>query len=334
MKKQMNVLFRVDSSRQIGLGHLMRCIAIANVLSLKNINCIFLFSNKNSIDFLKNKNHQIIIIEKNENEILVIKKINLKTKIDFLIIDSKRKSVENLVSKLNSQIKIVLIDRMIKQDVFLTILPGMKEQFLKSKKNSLVGSDYVLIPHTNSKKPRNVEKNTILLLMGGGDKLGITEKILKSFKKSNNKFKMTICIGKFYRNKNKIKKLILNDKRFTIYEDPNNMIELMRKNSIGIFSFGVSIYEAAFAKLAVVTIAHSNENDISAKRIEKYGWFRHIGKYDKINYPNFPSLVDSIMSNKIILEKMKNSAKIIDGLGAKRIVNTLIKNKNKKQFSH
>ncbi len=334
LEKKMNVIFRVDSSRQIGLGHLMRCISIADSLNIKNVNCIFIFSNKNSINFLKNKKYKIIIIKNNRNEISVIKKINLKTKIDFLIIDSKRKSIENLVSKLSSDIKIVLIDKMIEQEVFLTILPGMKEQFVKAKKNSMIGSDYVLIPHTNNKKLKNTKESNILVLMGGGDKFDITQKILKSFKKSNNKFKMTICIGKFYKNKNKIKKLILNDKRFTIYENPNNMIELMRKSSIGIFAFGISVYEAAFSRLPLLTIAHSNENNISAKKIEKYGWFRHIGKYNEINYSELPTLSDSMMSNKIILKKMKNSGEIIDGLGAKRIANALIKNKNKKQFSH
>ncbi len=334
MEKKLNILFRVDSSRRIGLGHLMRCIAIANSFNTKNVNCIFLFSNKNSINFIKNKKHKTIIMGKNYDEVSIIKEINLKTKVDFLIIDSKRKSIEKLVSKLNSQMKIVLIDKIINQDIFLTILPGMKEQFIKSKKNSLVGSDYILIPHTNNKKPKNEKKNTILVLMGGTDKLEITHKIVKSFKKSNNKFNMIICLGKFYRNKNKIEKLVLNDKRFIIYDDPNNLIELMKKCTIGIFSFGVSVYEAAFSKLPVVTIAHSNENDISAKRIAKYGWFRHVGKYDKINYSNFPSLIDSMISNEVILEKMKNSGKIIDGLGAKRIAKILIKNKNKKHFSH
>lgn len=221
---------------------------------------------------------------------------------------------------------------MIKQEVFLTILPGMEEQFVQSKKNSLVGADYILIPHTNSKKLKNEKKNTILVLMGGGDKFEITQKIVKSFKKSNNKFNMIICLGKFYKNKNKIEKLVTNDKRFTIYDDPNNIIELMRICTIGIFSFGVSVYEAAFSKLPLLTIAHSNENDITAKKIEKYGWFRHVGKHDKINYSNLPVIADSIMSNKIILKKMKEGGKIIDGLGAGRITTILLKNRNKKYF--
>jgi UDP-2,4-diacetamido-2,4,6-trideoxy-beta-L-altropyranose hydrolase len=328
--KNLHVIFRTDSSRQIGLGHLMRCISIADELQKKQINCIFLISNKNSIEILEKKKFKIIQMPKGKNEIKFIEKLSIELKIEFLIIDSKRKNIANLVSKLNNKIKIILIDKIISQKPYLTILPGVKEQFGKYPKNSLIGAEYVLFPKVNLKKQTVSRKNSILLSMGGGDKNDITNKIVKSFKKSNFKFNMIIYLGKFYKNENKIKQLILEDTRFEINKDSENLLELMKSSSLGIFAFGVSVYEAGFSRLPIVTISHSNENEKSAKILAQYGWLKHVGKFDQINYSNLSFLVNSILQNKSILKKMSESGKIIDGKGAERVAMRILKDCFKK----
>lgn len=318
----MNVVFRVDSGKAIGLGHLMRCLAIANSLKKKKVNCIFLTSNKNSSKIIKEYRYRVIELSKGKSEKQVISKINSRIKIDFLIVDSKRKSISKLISDIGKKIKIILIDN-VSYGSFLTILPGVKEQFGKYPREALVGPEYVLInKFPTKKKPQR--DDTILLLLGGSDKRNITKRVVTAFKKSNKKFKVVICLGNFFNYQSQITKLIFNDDRFTIVKNPKNLPELMQKCSLGIFSFGISVYEAVFSKLPILTISHSDENEKSANRMKKYEWFKHIGKYDKINYSKLPFLTDSLLKNKFLLNKMSQAGNIIDGKGADRIAEIII----------
>ena len=64
----MKVVFRVDSSTQMGLGHLMRCLSLADELKKQNHNITFICRelNGNSIELAKYK-HTVITLPKNEN---------------------------------------------------------------------------------------------------------------------------------------------------------------------------------------------------------------------------------------------------------------------------
>ncbi len=64
----MKAVFRVDSSTQMGLGHLMRCLSLADELKKQNHNITFICRelNGNSIELAKYK-HTVITLPKNEN---------------------------------------------------------------------------------------------------------------------------------------------------------------------------------------------------------------------------------------------------------------------------
>ena len=62
----MNIVFRVDSSIQIGLGHLMRCVAFADELKREGYKVTFICRalEGNQIESVE---HKVIVLEKNDN---------------------------------------------------------------------------------------------------------------------------------------------------------------------------------------------------------------------------------------------------------------------------
>jgi UDP-2,4-diacetamido-2,4,6-trideoxy-beta-L-altropyranose hydrolase len=324
------VAFRVDANKTLGMGHLNRCLSIAKQLKIKNINPIFIVRNQVAVEFIHKFDYEVVIIPRGENEIIFLKEILKFRKCKILIIDSKRKTVKKIIEKLKSCSKIILIDNVINSKfVDLIILPGIKEQFKIIPKNSICGSDYILL-NPNFKKFTKQRNKRILLTTGSSDKICITIRVLKGFLKMKKPFNLDIVIGPLFSNHEIIKKIIYNDKRFKIIESPGNLSEVLATNSIGIMTFGITVYEAAVQKLPTFLISHSDENTKSAQKIEKYGCSKFIGKYDKIDYEKLAN--DTILASKntSLLKKMSIATNHFDENGAKRTavkIIELLKNK-------
>ena len=318
----MKIAFRVDGNKTLGLGHVKRCISIANNLKNKNISCFFITQFKQTKKLLESKGFHVFLINK-ENEYLQINQILAKEFCSKLVIDSKRKSIKNLLKKLNKKFKIILID-VYYDSADLVIFSSLKKSELVYPKNSLIGTKYILhgiekLPLKNSKKD-----NSILVTMGGTDKNNISENLINSFAKSELSFNLVIVLGEFYAHENKLSKIINNDPRFEIVKSPPSLTSLMQKASVAIISFGITVYETAICQLPSIVISHSDENDSAAKFVENFGWILYLGKYNEIVYDDIPKMIFNLMNNKKKLQKMIKSCKKIDGLGPSNVANSII----------
>jgi UDP-2,4-diacetamido-2,4,6-trideoxy-beta-L-altropyranose hydrolase len=315
----MKIAFRVDSSKKLGLGHVKRCVPLAKSLEKKNILVLFITQFTETRNFLQSKGFIVFTITQ-KSESVEINQILKKEHCTKLVIDSKRKSIENLLKNLDDKIKVILIDNFqFSNHTDLIISSSFKNPKFNYPKNSIVGPKFLLHGIENIPKFIKHKNNSILLTMGGSDKYDITQKIVNSFLKNLNNFKLIIILGKYYEYEKNLFEIINNDKRFIVIKNPPNLTDLMQQASIGIVTFGITVYEAAICRLPLFVISHSDENDISAKLVEKYGWISYLGKYDKIPYDIIPNTVFNLLKNKRKLQTMKQACLQIDGLGPLRV---------------
>ena len=321
----MKVAFRVDGSKNLGLGHVKRCMVLAKNLQKKNVSCFFITKFKEIQALLQSHGFDVFLIE-TKHEFKQVNSILKAENCTKLVIDSKRKSIGKLFKNMDKQIKIILIDNLNYSNYAdLIVIPSMRNTKKKYPKNSIVGIKYVL--HGIEEIPKIIKRknNSILLTMGGSDKYNITKKIVHEFSKSIDDFKLVIVLGKFYNDEKNILKIIKNDKRFHIIKNSSNLTKLLQQSSLGIVTFGITVYEAAICHLPLFVISHSSENDSSAKLIEKYGLISYLGKYDEIDYANLVKTIVNLFKNKSKLKKMNQNCFKIDGLGPLRVADRIIK---------
>jgi len=317
----LNLALVVDSGKRYGLGNVNRCLSIAKVLSKNGHNPIFFTSSKSTELLIKDYGYKSILLKRLKRKTLISTLIK-KLKIKILIIDSKKKEIIDF-KFLKNKVKIVLIDNQnsIKY-ADLVVLPGVKEQFLNPPANCLIGSKYIILNPNFKKIKTSKLKNTIFISMGGSDKYDITSRIIKPLKKTKLDFSAFIILGKFYSNSKKIHRILQNDKRFILVDNPQNLHEIIAKCQFGIISFGITVYEAAALNIPTLVISHSFENHFSAKRIKQYGWFEYLGKYDNINYSKVSEKIISKLTQKQKL-KIKKS-KLFDLKGPNRICKKIL----------
>ncbi len=338
-----NVLFRVDADKNIGLGHYKRCVAISNYLS-NSINRIFLTKSEEVIRL--NENILTIKISSDydfDQEISFTDKIINEYDIDVIISDINNHSASKNKSHYISYLKqlsvfnpllVTFEDFIINQtNSNFIVIPYVGAENIKidnvKKSNYLLGPKYFVIrKEFFALIPRVINNQTrsILISMGGSDVNNLTEKIVKIILSISENIHINIIKGSINNYKyNKIRELLKNsDNSFKIYESPGNMAEIMGKSDLGIFSSGLTQYEASAVGLPAIVISL---NDYHKQVVDEYAKMNSIisfGTFGSNRIGKLKETIINIISNQQIRRDMsRNGKKIIDGKGIERIVNEI-----------
>ena len=265
-------------------------------------------------------------IKKNSDQLQSILTINKKIHFSCIILDTRQNLSKSFVKYLTGLCKVIIVRNNPNHEklrVDLLIWPDVQKEYPKNITLSkpaqiLAGNRYVLLGNL---KQNNIQRNTnqILISMGGTDKRNLTAKIIRALKKSNHIFHANIIIGKLFTKKENVNKLIKNDERFTIIENKNNLIPFMQKATLGIFTFGVTVYEALYCGLPCIVMSHSKENDLYAKKLNEYNCMNYLGYYKSVKFTSIQKIVfDTINNQKLLKALSNNGSKLIDGKGSYR----------------
>ncbi|MBS83172.1 MAG: acylneuraminate cytidylyltransferase, partial [Gammaproteobacteria bacterium] len=157
----MNILFRCDGSVDIGMGHISRCIALAEILKRKH-NCNIIFAMRKSklgIDYVK-KNFIVESSQSIEFDYFEwLTNIINKNHIDILILDVRDGLTRDQLKKIKKKrnIKIVTIDdpeekRLESDFAFYPPLPQLSEiSWNKYQGNLYFGYEYIILKKEFSK---------------------------------------------------------------------------------------------------------------------------------------------------------------------------------------
>lgn len=308
--------FLADGNDTIGMGHIMRCIAIAEIMVERNIDIKFVTKYKYGYDFLINKGFKALkynSIEDIEKSIcgncIVIDKYDI-SKSMFSIL---RKIFENLVYIDDLNLFDYNVDLVINSGIFAR---NINYNFSSNKKY-LLGIKYCILRkefRNIIRKPVNKFVKNILITTGGSDKYNMTEKILKFLLHINldNNVKFNVIVGQAFKDKYSLYKFA--DERIIYYKSPDNMAEIMNNCDIAVSAGGNTLYE--LCSLGVPTIAFIvADNQIELVRgLERENCVFNIGFYSNLKFKDFKDIFIELIGNfdlrKKISEKQINTVNL------------------------
>lgn len=307
----MKVVILAQAGKEIGLGHLTRCLALYDAFKEKNIIPLLIINGDKSIlDFLKGKNYKIFNWLKQKGNLL-----NRIKDADIVIVDSYL-APKSLYDKIFQLVpgRLVMIDdfKRIDYPPGIVVNPSIYGDKLNYPKKEgvtyLLGKDYIILRKEFWRVPKKVinkEVKNILVTFGGMNHSNLANRIVNFLKKKHNLYFQIIDA-----NKNK----------FTA----KKMLNLMLKADIAISGGGQTTYELARVGVPTIGICFARNQLFNLRYGSKVGYLKFAGQFsDRGLFNKIKEIMIDLTYNKRI--KMSESGKnSVDGMGVRRVVNKVM----------
>jgi len=316
----LKILFLVDGSLLIGMGHIYRSLNLANEIKNEN-EIIFLTREKLSFRIFK-KYYKTFFVEKQNipKEKNVIKNINP----ELVIIDklTERKiTIENIQKICKNILLIDYTKKNIKKKYHgVTMLypyTGFSSQKYNNLKYTIIDKNFS--KNRLSKIKKNVKK--IIVLQGGSDTYCFTPKIIDSFNLIKKDFEITIVIGASFNCWKKLQKAINNSKKkIHVLHNVKNLNRLLKKYDLAITAGGMTLLELACVGVPSLIICGEKFEIETAKLLEKNNFGKNLGFGKNLSTKQISYHINYLANDyKKRKEMKKYGQKLLDGKGIIRM---------------
>jgi len=340
MDRGPSVLFRCDGSSEIGLGHVVRCLALAKALRAHHGCHIAFAMQQDTMGFamVEQQGYPVWGPSKSRETCSYdpwLIDIVDRVKAEVLVLDVRDYLSRKVIQDFRTQGKLVVTiddpsDRRLDADLaFYPPVPqvqkmnwvGFTGQVYSGWEWVIVRDDFLISPPSMSKR-----RPVILVTMGGSDPAGMTLKALEALEQLDCDCQVLLILGSACRNisdiTNRAKDSSLD---IDIRVGVTNMSNLMCQADLALASFGVTAYELTLLGIPAVYLCLTEDHLESAMALCQEGVATCLGINEGVEIANISNEVKQLLANPSRRERMTQRAKrLIDGFGARRIANLMI----------
>jgi UDP-2,4-diacetamido-2,4,6-trideoxy-beta-L-altropyranose hydrolase len=355
----MLAVFRVDSSHQIGIGHVMRCLTLAQSLTGQGVLCHFIcrdhsgnlikeilqrgytvHSLKMQCDEYKYPIYsdwlgatQVIDAEESSH---IISQLNA----DFVVVDHYAIGAEwtKIIASICRNIMVIddladrqhfcqtLLDQTFKrsENDYHDLVPSECKLFCGSM-YALLDSSFVKMRPQSLARRVDLKLERILINFGGVDRLNFTQKILTALQKTSMppRCEIDVVMGYTAPAVDAIKSLAAHMQRPTrVHVGVNNMAKLMAVSDLAIGAAGATSWERCCLGLPSVMVVSAENQRLIADSLSDAGAAITTGIEDVTDAVNFLFREE----NRGKLYQLSAASSLIcDGLGVARITQHILK---------
>ena len=335
-----NIVIRADASVDIGVGHVMRCIALGQMLKDNGYGIHFITKTDNS-NIINRILHENFIIKQLHSEInkiddaIKVAGYAQDNNIKWIITDGYKFETEYQRSIKYSDLKLCCIDDIANchyiSDIVLNqnlnaenIFKYSCEEYTKL----LLGINYVML-RREFQKINNItfsdncsNGKRLLITIGGSDSNNYSLKILKALKKLHTDYEVKLVIGISYPFYDVLQKFIKdNNYHVEVLQKVNNMVPLYEWAEITLTAGGSTVWELLKMQKHMLTIVVADNQVKISNELHKEKLSYNIGRIAEINEEKLVEILDNCFKDtQVNSEKIREFSKQI----GKKMPDTLL----------
>lgn len=337
-----SVCIRVDGSLEIGTGHIIRCLALADELSHRGFKTIFCTRDYDSklIEKIKSRGFVLSVISATlsmEEDMSYFTTLSKKHDADVVVTDNYH-IMDDYLKYLKQNLRVLVSiddiaetyfysDILINQNIYATkeiyhgkIVNGTK--LLLGPRYAILGPEFC--KYHSLEREFGAVKN-ILITLGGVDLKNQTLKALRALDKVEEDFFITAVIGV---SNSHMDELIAftksSQKTIKILRNVNDMAELMHNADIAISASGTTSWELCCTGLPNIMMALADNQREVGEKLADIGISINLGWFKDVSETMIQESVKKLIYDQNLRKKMGEHGKtLVDGNGARRIVNEM-----------
>lgn len=277
MKKGIKVVFRADASVEIGIGHVMRCLTLADALRQRGHQVEFacLPLPGNSMELIREKGYLCHCLAQMQAVI--------PSDGDWLVVDHYQLAAEWEASMRSKFRHIMVIDDLANRQHDCECLLDQNDYFQNAARYErltpqacrfFLGPQYALLrqeffrSRQTLKDRQGKRVRNVMISFGGTDPLGLTWKFLHWWRQASwvkeSGLRLHIVIGGSSSNREEIEAYCKTQPDIALHVQTKQMARLLAEADVALGAGGVSLWERCYLSLPSVTIvAAENQRSIA-----------------------------------------------------------------------
>lgn len=347
----MKVVFRVDASIELGIGHVMRCLTLAEELSANGAEVFFICREFNGdlCNFIQKKGFCIYRLDNKENSV----NFNWKTdaletieilkqlkNIDWLVIDHYALD-KNWETKLRPYAKHVMViddladrehecDMLLDQNYYINgderyqqLLPASCKVLL-GPKFALLRDEFRHLRHNGTHNRGLMQR--VFICFGGSDPSNMTKKVLCAIEDLKcDQFAFDVVVGVSNQNKDQIKRICEKNPQFRYFLNAANIAQIMSNADLCIVSGGTMTWERYCLGLVGGIITTAKNQEELAQTVHELQIDEYLGRADVLTDKRVFKKIERMLDISLndLDERRELAMSLVDSNGVKRVINAM-----------
>jgi len=335
-----HLIIRADADTQMGTGHLMRCLALAQGWQAQGGQATFVTAcdNDRLLHRLRYEGFQVIILEEaypDPKEWGTTSQVLAAQSDSWVVLDGYHfdQAYQKRIKEGGNRLLVIddmahldnyVADLVVNQNIYAAQLNYPCEPNTRL----LLGTEFVLLrkefwPWRGWKREIIGKGRKVLVTMGGSDPNNQTIKIIHALEFLNlEDLEIVVIIGAsnpYYRI---IKSVISGSKRkIRLVQNVTNMPELMSWADVAVIAGGSTSWEAAFLGLPCVQLVIAENQQRIADELKKANVVLNLGWYEGVVSEHITKALSHLLGDIKQRRKLSNNGQyLVDGNGYKRIL--------------
>ncbi|MFZ3018223.1 MAG: UDP-2,4-diacetamido-2,4,6-trideoxy-beta-L-altropyranose hydrolase [Gallionella sp.] len=345
----MKFLFRTDASINIGSGHLMRCLTLADQLRCNGGEVAFICRDLSGsmFDVLQARGYQSSRLSwtdermepqlRDAEETIRAAQDLFSDKPDWLVVDHYQLEARWEAALRPYVCKIMAIDDLANRQHDCDILLDQNYESVDRYRERvtrqcrlLLGPSFALLrpeyaAYRMSMRPRDNVPQKVLIFFGGTDQPDMTGLSLEVLSQSEFRhLKVDIVVGSNYQHRSKLNMQAALRPNTVIYGSRPHLADLMARADLAIGAGGVTNWERMCLGLPSLVIAIAENQVPISELLHEEGAIRYLGRAETVT----TKIIENALAEEIGMQLYEQRAKIAkskcDGQGVSRVVNALL----------
>lgn len=341
-KENKTIGIRADGNAKLGMGHLMRCLSIAQALKQSGMFPVFITADDSAAPLIERKGlrHEILGSDyaRMESECEALRKIIEGQKISLLLVDSYQVTPEYLQT-VRKWVKVVCLEEEIREgfyadgvinyNIYAEELPY--DSCYPKTAYRYLGSKFAPVRPEFARNPIPIRERVrkILITMGGSDMPGISLQLLKRClsRREQEEAEFEVVCGAFNPHREELEKLSEENSRVHIQVQAEDMAGLMAQCDLAVSAAGSTMYELAALGIPTVCCYYVDNQKKIAEGFARFTKTVNAGDYreepEKV-LDDILTALKELASDKELRKETAESMRVVsDGRGAVRLAQKL-----------